>query len=167
MAGRVYTATTNLVAFTGTTATPIMYIATPSTATIDIQAIRIGIYSGGSVSYPTNGAVLCQLARVTGSVAGGTSIAARCVPHNATDVASNVGSSGTALDASGAAITALTQGVNIWEQVLPFTAGANWAEWVTPGSEWRVSVSSAIGVYLTTQVAGTATDFAVSLVWTE
>ena len=164
MAGRVYTATTNLVAYTGTSATPILYGAAPATATLDIQAIRIGIYSGSGVSYPSNGSVLCQLARVTGTVGGGTSITARIAPHNASDIASNI----SALDdASGAAITGLTQGVNLWQQSLPFTAGANWAEWVTPGTEWRISASGLFALYLTASSAGTATDFAAEVVWTE
>ena len=166
MAGRVYTATTNLVAYTGTSATPIFYAAAASTMTMDIQAIRIGIYSGGGVSYPSNGSVLCQLARVTGTVGGGTSITSptRIAPHNSSDIASNVSAM---LDASGAAITGLTQGVNLWQQSLPFTAGANWAEWVTPGDEWRVPASGLIALYLTASSAGTATDFAAEIVWVE
>ena len=52
MAGRVYTATSNLVAYTGTSATPVVAGSAATTMTMDIQAIRIGIYSGGGVSYP-------------------------------------------------------------------------------------------------------------------
>ena len=63
MAGRVYTATSNLVPYTGTSATPVVAGSAATTMTMDIQAIRIGIYSGGGVSYPSNGAVLCQLSR--------------------------------------------------------------------------------------------------------
>lgn len=164
MAGRVYTATSNLVAYTGTSATPIVAGSASSTMTMDIQAIRIGIYSGAGVSYPSNGSVLCQLARVTGTIAGGTTISARIAPHNSTDIASNIS---TAVDASTSAITGLTQGVNLWQQSLPFTAGANWAEWVTPGDEWRIAAANEFAIYLTASSAGTATDFACELVWVE
>jgi len=159
--GRIYTATSGLVAYTGTSATLIFLGTTTSTATADIQAIRVGIYSGSGVSYPSNGTVLVQLCRVTGSSAGGTAVTAR--PHNASDIAANT----TFLDATGSAITGMTQGAIVWEQSLPFTAGANWAEWVTPGAEWRVSASSFVGVYLTASSGGTATDFETSLVFTE
>ena len=166
MAGRVYTATNNLTAYTGTSATPIFYGATSSSAPLDIQAIRVGVYSGSGVSYPPNGSVLVQLARATGSVAGGTSLtlATFVAPHNASDVASNISS---LYDAHAAAITGLTQGVTLWQQSLPFTAGANWAEYVTPGDEWRIGASSAFAIFLTASSAGTATDFAVSLTWVE
>jgi len=163
MAGRVYTATSNLVPYTGTSATPVVAGSAATTMTMDIQAIRIGIYSGGGVSYPSNGAVLCQLSRVTGAIGGGAAMTSRIAPHNSTDIASNIA---TMADGS-TAITGLTQGVNLWQQSLPFTAGANWAEWVTPGSEWRIPAAGEFGVYLTASSAGTATDFAIELVWTE
>ena len=90
MAGRVYTATSNLVPYTGTSATPVVAGSAATTMTMDIQAIRIGIYSGGGVSYPSNGAVLCQLARVTGAITGGAAMTARIAPHNSTDIACNI-----------------------------------------------------------------------------
>jgi hypothetical protein len=130
--------------------------------TCDIQAIRIAIYSGSSVSYPSNGTVLAQLVRVTSYASGGTAINAQ--KHNSTDIAANT----TFLDASGSAITNTeTAGAILWQQSIPFTAGANWAEWVTPGSEWRVSASGIVAIYLTASSAGTATDFAASLVFIE
>lgn len=114
------------------------------------------------MSYPSNGTVLAQLVRVTSYASGGTAINAQ--KHNSTDIAANT----TFLDASGSAITNTeTAGAILWQQSIPFTAGANWAEWVTPGSEWRVSASGIVAIYLTASSAGTATDFAASLVFIE
>lgn len=159
--GRTYTCTSSLVAYTATSATPIMMAAAGATGTIDIQAIRVASYAGSGVSYPSNGTVLVQISRVTGSASGGSALVPS--PHNATDIAAQ----STWKDASGAAITGLTQSVTLWEQALPFTAGANWAEWVTPGAEWRVSASGTIAVYLTASSAGTNTDFEASMVFVE
>jgi hypothetical protein len=159
--GRVYTANSALVPFTGTTATPVFCGTATSTAPLDIQAIRIGAYSAASASYPSNGSLLVQLARATGIAAGGTAVTP--APHNSSDIAANT----VFKDASGAAITGLTIGAVLWEQSIPFTAGANWAEWVTPGSEWRIPASGVFAVYLTTAVAGTNTDVAVSLTFAE
>ena len=44
---------------------------------------------------------------------------------------------------------------------LPFTAGANWAEWVTPGNEWAVPLSSNIALYLVQSTAGTLNELPV------
>lgn len=158
---RLYTATSGLVTYTGTSATAAFYGIAAATNPMDIWAIRIGIYSGSSVSYPSNGTVLVQLSRVTGTEAGGTSVTAS--PHNASDVAAN----SLFHDATGSAITGLTQGVTLWEQTLPFTAGANWAEWFTPGAELRVAASAGCAIYLTASSAGTATEFETSLVFSE
>jgi hypothetical protein len=159
--GRTYSSTTALVAYTATSATPIMWGATTSSSTMDIQAIRVASYAGSGVSYPSNGTVLVQLSRVTGTAAGGTALTPS--PHNPGDIAAV----STWKDASTAAVTSLTQGVTLWEQALPFTAGANWAEWVTPGAEWRVGATGTIAVYLTASSAGTATDFEASIVFVE
>jgi hypothetical protein len=159
--GRIYTVTSGLVAYTATSATPILSGSTGSAVTADIQAIRVGSYAGSSVSYPTNGTVLVQLARATGTAGGGSSVTP--APHNSTDLAAQ----STWLDAHSAAITGLTQGVTLWQQTLPFTAGANWSEWVTPGSEWRLPISANVAVYLTASAAGTATDFEVEIVFAE
>lgn len=160
-AGRIYTATSNLVTYTGTSATPVFYGLCASTNPCDILCIRIGSYAGGGVSYPTNGTLLPQLSRATGTESGGTAVTA--APHNAGDIAANT----TFKDATGSAITGLTQGVTLWQQPLVFSAGSNWSEWVTPGAEWRVAASAAFAVYLTASAAGTATQFSVEVVFAE
>ncbi len=160
--GRSYTAASAAVTLASTSTTAILCGSTGSTVTADVSAIRIGIYSGSSVSYPSNGTVQAQLMRATGTAGGGTTVTPS--PHNASDIAAN----STWLDASGAAITGLTKGsVCVWEQVLPFTAGANWAEWVTPGAEWRIGASTNLALYLTCSSAGTATEFIAELVLAE
>lgn len=157
--GRIYTVDSGLITLASTSQTCILEGTTGSTNTVDIQAIRISLASGSGVSYPSNGTVQCQLARAS-SVSGGSS-ALTPSPHNSGDVgAQSVWKSGST------AITA-TEGAVLWNQNLPFTAGANWAEWVTPGDEWRVPISSSVGFFLTCSSAGTATEFQVELVFAE
>ena len=160
--GRTYTVTSALVTLASTSQTAIICGTTGATVTADVQALRIGIYSGGGVSYPSNGTVQCSLYRPTGTAAGGTAATPR--PHNASDIAAN----STWLDASGGAITGLTLGAVVtWNQVLPFTAGATWADWVTPGAEWRIGASTNLALYLTCSSAGTATQFQAEFVFAE
>ena len=165
MSGRYYTATSNLVPYTSLSTAAILAGSATSTAPFDIMAIRVGLHSGGTApSYPSNASVLCQLARTTGAISGGSSITARIAPHNTTDIASNAG---YLYDASTGSISGLSQGVNLWESVLPFTAGQGVTEWVTPGAEWRISASTSFALFVTASVAGTSTDVTAELVWVE
>lgn len=159
--GRTYTAISNLVTYTGTSATPVFYGAGTSTSTADFEELFIGSYAGSSASYPANGTLLVQVARVTGTVGGGTTVTGN--PKNSSDIAANT----TFKDASGAAITGLTIGAILGQKVIPFTAGAGWGEWVTPGAEWRLPASGLFAVYLTASQAGTATQFGVELTFVE
>jgi hypothetical protein len=161
--GRFYTIDSGLVTLASTSQTPILAGITTATSTCDILAIRIGVYSGSSVSYPANGTVQCTLARTSAAPTGGAASTAN--PHNASDIAAN-----TLWKNGSTAITAITTpGVTLWNQILPFTAGANWGEWVPGGAEWRVGASTTIGValYLTCSSAGTATQFQAELVFVE
>jgi len=135
--------------------------ATGSTVTADLQAIRIGIYSGASVSYPSNGTVEVYLARPGTNGTGGTSVTPS--PHNASDIAAN----STWTIGSWTISPARGSGAVLWQQSLPFTAGANWAEYVTPGDEWRLSASGYIGIFVLCSSAGTATQFEAQLVFAE
>lgn len=160
--GRTYEVNSGLVTYTATSATPILYGVTTTTSTADIVAYRVGLFSGSSASYPSNGTILVQLSRVTGTQAGGTTVTA--VPQNDTDIAANT----TFKDATGSAITGLTQGVSPYQPPpIPFTPGANWGEWVTPGTETRISANTKFAVYLTASLAGTATQFTVGLRFVE
>lgn len=159
--GRAYTAVSNLVTYTSTAATLVMYGLCASTNPADFARVGIGLWSGSGVSYPTNGTVELQLCRVTGTASGGTAVTPN--PLNTGDVAANT----TFKDASGSAVTGTTQGVLLQAWPLPFTAGANWAEWESPGFEWRVAASAAVGLYLAASSAGTNTQFRISVSFTE
>jgi hypothetical protein len=158
--GRTYTVDSGLQTLASTSQTCLLVGTCASTNPVDIQAIRVAIHSGSGVSYPSNGSVQVLLARASGTIGGGTSTAT-VNPHNAGDIAAN-----TTWKDNSTSISA-TIGTILWGQVLPFTAGANWAEWVTPGAEWRVAASASVGVYLTCSSAGTATKFQIELVTAE
>ena len=162
---RTYTVDSGAVTLASTSQTPILLVSTTATAVCDIQAIRIGTFSGTSAAYPPNGTVQCYLARAGNSPTGGTGVTPR--PHNQADIAANTAWT------IGSWSLAPTFGVILWGQVIPFTAGANWAEWVTPGAEWRIGPPSNTGatayaaVFLTCSAAGTATEFSVECVFSE
>lgn len=156
--GRTYTFVNSAaIPYAATAGTILMLAAAGANSTLDIERIGVATYSGSGVSYPSNATLLFQLCRV--SITGATGGASDTPnPHNPADVAAQ----GTFLDGS-VAITNTTQGVVLWQNSLPFTAGANWAEWVTPGAEWRVAASGTVGLYVTASSAGTATDLECSL----
>jgi hypothetical protein len=159
--GRVYTVDSGLITLAATTQTLMLAATAPSTATCDIQAIRIGLASGSGVSYPANGTVACGLYRNTGARTAGLALTPS--PHNTGDVAAQ-----TSWWSGSTAITGFTIGTALlWNIVLPFTAGANWGEWVTPGAEWRIPISASAGIWLTCSSAGTATQFQIEAVFSE
>ena len=51
--------------------------------------------------------------------------------------------------------------------MLPFTAGAGWEDWVTPGFEVNIPVSTGFAVYATQSSAGTSTTMWCELEYTE
>jgi len=163
--GRSYTVDSGQITLASTVQTPMLLVSTTTPAICDIQAIRIGTFSGAGAAYPPNGTVQCYLARAGNTPTGGTGVVPR--PHNPADIAAN-----TAWTIASWS-TAPTFGTILWGQVLPFTAGANWAEWVTPGSEWRIGPASSTGaaayaaVFLTCSAAGTATEFSIECVFSE
>jgi hypothetical protein len=160
--GRMYTVDFGVIACAAAGPTVVAALTTPATNTADVQAIRFGTV--GAASFPSNASVLVQLFRATGSAAGG--VAATPRPHNPLDMAAV--STALTVGPTPTAITGLTQGaVCVWGQEIPFTAGSNWAEWVTPGAEWRVAASTNLAVYVTQSSAGTATTFSCELVFAE
>jgi|SRR5215469_13626923 len=165
--GRIYTAESGTCALATTTASALIWAWPASAAvTMDILAIRVGVTaSGGTPSYPSNGIVQVQLVRATGTIAGGATITPN--PHNSSDIAAN----SAWRSASTAITTQPTVGVVLWGQQLPFTAGANWAEWFSPGSELRIPASATAGTgfaLMTTQSsAGTNTAFTAEIVFAE
>jgi hypothetical protein len=165
--GRIYTVDGGILAIAAAGPTTVMAVTPAATNPIDIQAIRFAVL--GAASFPSNASLNVVLARASsGFTSGGSTITAN--PHNAGDVAANSvwkNCQSTAAGGTFAAIVGYTQGVTLWEQAIPFTAGSNWAEWVTPGSEWRVAASAFAAVYLTQSSAGTATSFSCELVFAE
>ena len=163
--GRTYTVDSGQITLASASQTPMLLVSTTTTAICDIQAIRIGTVSSSSATFPAGSTVQAYLARAGNTPGGGTPVTPR--PHNPADIAAN-----TAWTV-GSWSTAPTFGSILWGQVIPFTAGANWAEWVTPGTEWRVGPVSSTGaaayaaVFLTCSSAGTATAFSIECVFSE
>jgi hypothetical protein len=163
MSGRTYTVDSGLIVLASTSQTALIASNGNTTFDANIEAIRVSISSsGGTPSYPSNGVVNFLLARTT--AAATTASAVTPNPHIPTDPAANTAFlAGTNVGAVG------TPGVTLWSQNLPFTAGANWAEGVTPGAEWRTAKSATAGVavYVTCTSAGTNTAFQIELVFSE
>ncbi len=166
--GRTYTVDSGLVAIaTATTAQYVIAAYTTTTNIMDIEAIRVGVFSGASISYPSNGTLLCQLQRITTPGTSGTgTLTPR--PHNQADLAAaTTWSTGTFQT------TPATSGIVLWGQSIPLTAGANWAEWVTPGAEWRVNPVSSTGaaayvaLFMTASGIGTGVQASVEIVFSE
>lgn len=163
--GRSYTVDSGQVLLTSASQTPMLLASTTTTAICDIQAIRVGIFSGSGAIYPTSSTVQCYLARATNTPAGGTPVTPR--PHNPADIPANTGWT------IGSWSTAPAFGPILWGQVVPFAPGSAWAEWVTPGAEWRVGPISSTGVaayaaiFLTCSSAGTATQFSIECTFAE
>ena len=159
--GRTYTIDSGQITIgTATTPQPVISAYTTTTNVADIECIRVGIFSNASVSYPSNGTVLCQLARVTTTGTASGTLTPHA--HNQTDLAAN-----TSWATGGWQTTPTTTGYTIlWGQSIPFTAGANWAEWVTPGAEWRIGPTSttAAAAYLALFVTVSSTSSNTSIV---
>jgi hypothetical protein len=151
--------------------TTVAGITTSAVNPIDIQAIRFGVM--GAASFPSNASVQLTMARASAGYTSGGHLTLAANPHNTTDVAANTTLTYNCSTATGggagtfSAIVGFTQGVTLWSQEIPFTAGSNWAEWVTPGAEWRVPISSFLGFYMTQSSAGTATLFGLEIVFAE
>lgn len=144
-------------------ATPILWGTTTATADCNISAIRVSCL--GAAAFPSNASFAASLNLTTGTKAGG-SVATAIPVGPSLQVANTVFSSAGGLAAS-APITGLTAGKFYWSQDIPFTAGANWGEWFTPGFEINIPVSTGFAVVITPSSAGTATTFAAEIEFTE
>jgi hypothetical protein len=159
--GRVYTIDSGLATIAATSQTCLLVGTTTAVQTFNLEALRIGIYSGAGVSFPSNGSVMWQILRSTGTAAGGGTATKN--PANPGDVACQ----STWLSGS-TAITGLTAtAVEPWGNVMPFTAGSNWGEWVTPGAEVQCGISSNLALWITCSSAGTATQFKAQMIIAE
>jgi hypothetical protein len=159
---------TALVAYNGgtvasTTPTPILLGTTTSTADCNISAIRVSCI--GAAAFPSNASWTASLNLVTGNHTGGNT--ATPIPLGPSSQAANTLFSTAGGSAPGTAIAGMTLGKTYWSQDLPFTAGANWGEWYTPGFEINIPVSTQFAVVVTESSAGTGTSFAAEIEFTE
>lgn len=147
---------------TTTSTTPILYCSTSANSDLNISAIRCAIL--GASAFPSNASVVFSLNTVTGTKAGGQAASATQLSGIAK---ATLATWSTAGGTSAAAITGLTATTEWWSQVVPFTAGSNWGEWVTPGFEINLPVSGQFALCVTASSAGTGTTFAGELEYTE
>lgn len=146
-----------------TTPTPILYGVTTSSGDCNISAVRVSCM--GASAFPSNASFVASLNIVTGTVAGGNAAVARNLTYS-----SGLAAATTFLTAGGtsaAAITTIVLSNELWAQNLPFTAGANWGEWFTPGFEINIPVSTKFALYITESSAGTGTTFAGEIEFSE
>jgi hypothetical protein len=113
----------------------LMYGVTPAGAEFNISAVRVALYSLSSAAYPSNGSITFRLRPVSSTSSGilvGTGTA-RAIGQSTTAAAS-IWIFSTA-NGSGTGTFATMTTSPLWSQTIPCTAGANWAEWMTPGFE--------------------------------
>lgn len=148
---------------TSTTTTPILYCTTSSSSDLNISCIRFGIL--GASSFPSNASIVVSLNTVTGgSISGGNT----ATPTQLSGIAkTSLATWTTAGGTSAAAITGATATTEWWSEPLPFTAGANWAEWKTPGFEINWPVSGKFALCVTASSAGTGTTFTGEVEYSE
>lgn len=141
---RAYEIDSGLVSIGGTSATPILYVSTPSTADTNIVRVKVSVEAVSSPAPPSNGSVYFSLLSITGTQAGGASLTPTQL-SGATLAARTTWKSGSTT------ITGLTAGsVEYWGGTVPFTAGA-WAEdtYENTGLEVNVPVSTQLLFYFT------------------
>ena len=129
----------------GSTEYALMYGAAAANVDFNISAVRIAIASGSSASYPTNGSITFRLRSSTSTVSpvlAGTGTVAPSGPG--TIAATSKWIFGTASSAGTGTLS--TAGNVLWSQTIPDTAGANWAEWFTPGFELNSGAGGTIAL---------------------
>lgn len=148
---------------TSTTPAPILSGSTSASADCNISAIRVSCL--GAASFPSNASWAASLNVMTSTTLTGGHAA---VPHILTP--GTLTASTTFLTAGGTSASAITNGTIgafLWSQEIPFTAGANWGEWFTPGFEVNIPAPSLFAVYITESSAGTGTTFTAEIEFTE
>lgn len=137
---RVYTVDTNIatgisLGTGGVSGTEYVLMFGATSGEFNISSIRIALYSLASAAYPSNGSITFRLRTVSSTnsailVGTGTAhaISQSTTAALSTWIFSTANGSGT-----GTFATATT--APAWSQTIPCTAGANWAEWMTPGFE--------------------------------
>jgi hypothetical protein len=114
----------------------------------NISAIRIALNSGASTSsYPTNGSMTFRLRPVSGTGTGILVGTATAKPIGQSTTAAGSAWIFSTLNGSGTGtFPTMANNSAVWSQTLPFTAGANWGEWFTPGFEINIPPSSTMAL---------------------
>jgi len=146
---RTYYASSGLVALSGTTPLPALYIAPTSTNDLVIARIKVAVVATSSqaASPSTNNSAYITLNTVTGSVGGGAAVTPR--QQSGTTLAAN-----TVFKSGSTALTGLTQSTELWGQDLAESAGA-WGEdaYENAGTEIPLAASSLSCFYVSTPVS--------------
>jgi hypothetical protein len=146
-----------------TTTTPILTGSAVATGDCNISAVRVGAL--GAASFPSNASFAGGINVLTSTtLAGGNAATPSKIGQSA--LAANTVFR-TAGGTGASAITGGTVGAFLWSQEVPFTAGANWGEWFTPGFEISIAASTLFAVTITTSSAGTSTTFFGEVEFTE
>jgi hypothetical protein len=147
---------------TVTTPIPILYGVTTATVDCNISAIRCGVM--GAAAFPANASIAFSINTNTGAQAGGNAATAKQLSGIARAAATTFFTAG---GTAAAPITGLTATAEWWSQVVPFTAGSSWGEWVTPSFEINIPISTQFALFVTASSAGTATTFTGEIEFTE
>ena len=147
---------------TSTTPAPILSGSAVATADCNISAIRVNCL--GAAAFPSNASWAASINVLTSTTLGGGAVA---TPHVLSGTLPANTLFRTAGGTGASAITGGTIGAFLWSQEIPFTAGANWGEWFTPGFEVNIPAASQFAVYITESSAGTGTTFSAEIEFTE
>ena len=141
---RTYMADSGLVAISGTSAVPALYLSTPATADLVICKIMVSVEatSTQSASPSTNNSIFFSLNTVTGTVGGGAAVTPKQTSGSGALAARSTWESGSTT------LTGLTQTTEWWPQTLALSAGS-WAaqDETNTGLEIPVPISSTLAFY--------------------
>ncbi len=145
-----------------TTPVPILYGSCTATADCNISAIRVSAL--GYTSFPSNASWAASVNTIVGgTISGGNAAVAKPLSGTLAANTKFLTAGGT----GAAAIGGGTLSTFLWSQDIPFTAGANWGEWFTPGFEINIPAVGEFAVYITPSGAGTGTTFSAEIEFTE
>lgn len=140
---RYYEIDSGAVTIGALTATPMLYISTPSNADSNILAVKPSVVAVSSPAPPSNGSIFVQVCKVTGTKGGGASVTPQ-LTGQATLASQVTYSSGST------ALTGLTQGVELWGGEVAFAAGAFIEDdYANTGLEVWLKESGQYAVYFT------------------
>lgn len=158
---RIYMADSGLIATSGTSPVPALYIAPTALNDLVISRIKVAVEATANqaASPSTPNSILFQLSKVTGTKGGGAAVTPTQI--------SGVGLAANTVFSSGStALTGLAQSTELWPQPLGLTAGA-WAEdtYENTGLEIPLGPSTQTCFYFTTASGPGAGLAARIVVW--